>query len=1347
MSTFNQLLALMRYFALVCCCLGVLSPVYATKTYTTNADGTVTDPATGLIWKLCSEGQAWDAATSACTGTVSTYTWAQASALTGAVSFAGQTDWRLPSIRELQTIVERSKSAPAIDTSVFKNTPSSVFWSNSSYASDSGLAWNVYFYDGLVNVYGKTSKYSVRLVRGGQSAGLLNDLRPNSDYVDQNDGTVTHTPTGLTWKRCAEGQVWASGTCSGSATTYIWDLANKLTDKVSFAGQSDWRLPTEDELLSLVDYGQKPASTSSTVPSINTTMFPNTQGLYFWSGTLYTGSNNKSAWSVFFGQGGANGVSTLYRYSVRMVRSGKSFGLYPLTVSKTGAGQVTSNATPGIECGAVCTSDYNAGNAVTLIATPTVNFVAWGGDCAASTSATCVLTMDALKNVSVTFKDSPLVVGLPASLTFDAQNLGTLAVQTLTLKNTGTTPLVINIATTGDFTTTQTTAQNCGASLAVGSFCFLDVKFAPNTVGSLYGLLTLTSNAPGNPHNVTLLGTGSPSVTTTTTTSPTTTIIGSTTTTTQPSSALLPLNLVAGWNLLGNSTDQPITVSTLFSNPTVVNTVWKWNAASSTWQFFTPSMDATALLTYTTSKGYGLLTSISSGEGFWVNAKKAQSLALLPGSAFSLGQSQLVSGWNLVATGDNVTPSEFNRSLTDAQATPPTTGPVSAPVNLTTLWAWDNALSKWYFYAPSLESQGGTALADYVTANSYLDFATAGKRLGSGVGFWVNNNSAATPTSPVTIDILPSSNTLNSAPNSVVTFIVTVKDQANTAVPGKTVVFSADSGTLKGANPSPVTDASGTITALTLSPGTNAANRNITLTAKITGLPTTFTIPVVGTKVTITGPSAASTTTSGTPLDFTVKAVDSSGNPIAGVKLAVASSLANGLALKPSGAETVSYMPSVTVTTDSSGAATVSYKPTVSGDDKLSVDGLGATYTTIVAVSSKSNTFAFTTTATDASQWLVKIPNPVTVRYLIDGVATPGKTVTFGTTRGTLSAVTAVTDTNGEAAVTVTSDTAGPVSVSAQLDSGEGTAPTALAGVLKATTPDSVVLQANPSAVLPNSLGITTHQSALTATVRDAVGNPVQGVMVSFTAFTDGSNGTIVPGSVMTDINGQATAQFIPGALTTSANGVQIDASLPKFPTKTDRALLTVNGEALFISIGQSNVLVVPDATTYQKDFTVYVTDANGAAAANRAVTLSIYPTDYYKGYMVWGAVGLDKMWIFAAWNGPCPNEDVNRNGTLDAGEDINGNVTLEPGMPAVITPFVTTDAMGFATFAVRYAKSYAAWVKTEITAKSLVGGTESKKVHNYDLEMLVADVKSESSPANIVSPFGSKGTVCTDPN
>lgn len=171
-----------------------------------------------------------------------------------------------------------------------------------------------------------------------------------------------------------------------------------------------------------------------------------------------------------------------------------------------------------------------------------------------------------------------------------------------------------------------------------------------------------------------------------------TTTVSSTTTTTQPGGTgtlSYPLLLAPGWNLLGNSIDQSLPVATVYGDPAIVTTVWKWDVTHAGWQFYTPSMDATTLQTYAAGKGYGVLSMINQGEGYWVNAKLAATLGTQSGSAFALTSAALLPGWNLVATGNDVSPSALNLLLSE---TPPTPGVI--PINLTTLWAWDNPLSQ-----------------------------------------------------------------------------------------------------------------------------------------------------------------------------------------------------------------------------------------------------------------------------------------------------------------------------------------------------------------------------------------------------------------------------------------------------------------------------------------------------------------------------------------------------------------------------------------------------------------------------------------------------------------------------
>lgn len=107
-----------------------------TGRFTDHADGTVTDNQTGLMWKKCSEGQTWNSATNGCDGSAALYTWKAALERAQAVNGGGSTGWRVPNIKELNSIVEVQCAEPAINLAVFPNTPSGAFWTSSpdSYA-------------------------------------------------------------------------------------------------------------------------------------------------------------------------------------------------------------------------------------------------------------------------------------------------------------------------------------------------------------------------------------------------------------------------------------------------------------------------------------------------------------------------------------------------------------------------------------------------------------------------------------------------------------------------------------------------------------------------------------------------------------------------------------------------------------------------------------------------------------------------------------------------------------------------------------------------------------------------------------------------------------------------------------------------------------------------------------------------------------------------------------------------------------------------------------------------------------------------------------------------------------
>lgn len=94
-------------------------------------------------------------------------------AAVNAAALCTYTDWRMPTLRELLTLVYADGSDPSIEPTYFPNTPSANFWSGSSYVPNPPFAWYVRFFDGdsgaTDNAFDKTyNMYYVRLVRGGQ---------------------------------------------------------------------------------------------------------------------------------------------------------------------------------------------------------------------------------------------------------------------------------------------------------------------------------------------------------------------------------------------------------------------------------------------------------------------------------------------------------------------------------------------------------------------------------------------------------------------------------------------------------------------------------------------------------------------------------------------------------------------------------------------------------------------------------------------------------------------------------------------------------------------------------------------------------------------------------------------------------------------------------------------------------------------------------------------------------------------------------------------------------------------------------------------------------------------------
>jgi streptogramin lyase len=194
------------------------------------------------------------------------------------------------------------------------------------------------------------------------------------------------------------------------------------------------------------------------------------------------------------------------------------------------------------------------------------------------------------------------------------------------------------------------------------------------------------------------------------------------------------LSLAAGWNLVGNSSLAPWNVSSVFGKSGAVNSVWKWNYSTGQWAFYTPSQ-ADGGAAFAASKGYTTLVSVNPGEGLWVNMATSFIATLPSGPTIRSAtlRGKLGRGWSLLAVGDSSTPAQFNVAMGNTSSNTAT-----VPQNVLSVWAWDAASQKWFFYAPSLDTQGGTALLDFINSQGYLDFVESGVHLGPTTGFWVN---------------------------------------------------------------------------------------------------------------------------------------------------------------------------------------------------------------------------------------------------------------------------------------------------------------------------------------------------------------------------------------------------------------------------------------------------------------------------------------------------------------------------------------------------------------------------------------------------------------------------------
>jgi hypothetical protein len=258
--------------------------------YRDNGDGTVMDLNTGLMWIQAR-------------GTKVGFEEAKAGATV--CRMGGHTDWRMPTIKELYSLIDfngssfgEGVSVPYLNTHVFGfqygNTAAGERsidcqdWSATEYLGTTmganATVFGVNFADGRIKGYPKLQgargglhKLYVRYVRGNPRYGV-------NDFRDNKDGTVTDRATGLMWAKADSG----SGMDWASALAWV-----QRKNGEGYLGHDDWRLPNAKELQSLVDYTRAPEALDgrrkgpAIAPVFQISRLPDGEYPCFWTSTTH----------------------------------------------------------------------------------------------------------------------------------------------------------------------------------------------------------------------------------------------------------------------------------------------------------------------------------------------------------------------------------------------------------------------------------------------------------------------------------------------------------------------------------------------------------------------------------------------------------------------------------------------------------------------------------------------------------------------------------------------------------------------------------------------------------------------------------------------------------------------------------------------------------------------------------------------------------------------------------------------------------------------------------------------------------------------------------------------------
>lgn len=388
------------------------------------------------------------------------------------------------------------------------------------------------------------------------------------------------------------------------------------------------------------------------------------------------------------------------------------------------------------------------------------------------------------------------------------------------------------------------------------------------------------------------------------------------------------------------------------------------------------------------------------------------------------------------------------------------------------------------------------------------------------------------------------------------------------------------------------------------------------------------------------------------------------------------------------------------------------------------------------------------------------------VQYrVLDQVGNPmvGQEITVSAPGASPDTATGTTGANGEFTYSYTAPaTAGSLKISA-MSGGAGDETTvsvqqaSTVPAVPVSTPISASISANPSVVAVNAAGSQTNRSEIRAIFVGSNNQPIPNVRVRFDLAGDPNS---IGGSFTTnqtlysDASGVVTTAYVPGSRSSPTNGVIVRACYgrsdndPALVNCTNAAttMLTITNEPLGVSIGTDEFVIDGDLI-YVKRMVVSVVDSAGVAKPDVTLSASVDLPRFGKGHYF---ISSASKWAQQV-NAICINEDTNRNGVLESGEDLDNDQRLEPGKSDVSIRLLDTKtrADGTAVLEIQYAKSFGSWVEAWITvAASGVSGSEGRATYRLSpVPVPSSALTSESNaPAFVLSPYGDSAD-CTDPN